>query len=219
LSTASSSKPNVSGKTNQPQVLNQVRPHSSQPPTSVFTKQNALAADTSLKQIINKDLSEYESIVQTFRKEKWDELFDNALAVTKSLAEQAGSALSSLTKTKESRVKHVFEFHSKLSMAVACFIFLFVGAPMGAIVRKGGFGWPLLISIVFFMMFIVITIFSKNIAERFVINAVLASWMNCLIIFPMGLALTYWAMRDMTMQQLADFLKIKLPTPTKKTIT
>ena len=80
---------------------------------------------------------------------------------------------------------------------------------MGAIVRKGGFGWPLLISIIFFMLFIVIGIFSKNIAERFVIDAVLSAWMNCLVIFPMGLLLTYWAMRDMGWSQIVDFLKFK----------
>ena len=81
-----------------------------------------------------------------------------------------------------------------------------VGAPMGAIVRKGGFGWPLLISIVFFMLFIIISIFSKNIAERFVIEATPAAWMNCMIIFPMGLLLTFWAMRDQSLQQIADSL-------------
>ena len=83
---------------------------------------------------------------------------------------------------------------------------------MGAIVRKGGFGWPLLISIIFFMLFIVISIFSKNIAERFVIDAVLAAWMNCLVIFPMGLLLTYWAMRDMGWSQIVDFFKSVIPT-------
>ena len=80
---------------------------------------------------------------------------------------------------------------------------------MGAIVRKGGFGWPLLISIVFFMLFIVISIFSKNIAERFVINAIAAAWMNTLVIFPMGLALTYWSMRDMGVGQIWEFFSFK----------
>jgi lipopolysaccharide export system permease protein len=89
-------------------------------------------------------------------------------------------------------------------MAVACIIFLFIGAPMGAIVRKGGFGWPLLISIIFFMIYIILTIFCKNIAERFVIDAVLAAWTPCLVILPIGLILSYQAMRD---AKGLDFLK------------
>lgn len=166
-------------------------------------------------QTINGNLEDYTSILGTFQKNKQPELLDKAKGTVRSLRDQAENMDKSLRRTRENRVKHVYEFNSKFSLAIACFIFLFVGAPMGAIVRKGGFGWPLLISIVFFMLFIVIGIFSKNIAERFVIDAVLASWMNSLVVFPMGLVLTYWAMRDISLTQLMDFLKIKLPAPKK----
>jgi len=149
------------------------------------------------------------AIIMQYPKLTRDRILDKASNEVRSLRDQAQYTQSVLSNSEENRVKHVFEFYSKFSLAVACFIFLFVGAPMGAIVRKGGFGWPLLISIVFFMLFVVITIFSKNIAERFVIGAVLASWLNCLIIFPMGLALTFWAMHDATIQQLVDFFKFK----------
>ena len=67
---------------------------------------------------------------------------------------------------------------------------------MGAIVRKGGFGYPMIIAILFFMAFIVLNIFSKNIAERFVIPPVQAAWLPAAIFFPMGLILTYLAMND-----------------------
>lgn len=162
-----------------------------------------------LPQTIDKPLEEYVSIAETFTKETRRKSIDQAITSARSIKDQAASSFRSLKKTMENRVKHVFEFHSKYSLAIACFIFLFVGAPMGAIVRKGGFGWPLLISIIFFMLFIVISIFSKNIAERFVIHAILAAWMNCLVIFPMGLLLTYWAMRDMGWSQIVDFFKWK----------
>lgn len=162
-----------------------------------------------LPQTIDKPLQEYSSIAETFTKETRRKSIDQAITSARSIKDQAASSFRSLKKTMENRVKHVFEFHSKYSLAIACFIFLFVGAPMGAIVRKGGFGWPLLISIIFFMLFIVISIFSKNIAERFVIHAILAAWMNCLVIFPMGLLLTYWAMRDMGWSQIVDFFKWK----------
>ncbi len=148
-------------------------------------------------------------VVMQYPKNTRGRILDKASNDVRSLRDQARHSNSTLSKVRENRVKHVFEFNSKFSMALACFIFLFVGAPMGAIVRKGGFGWPLLISIVFFMLFVVITIFSKNIAERFVINAILASWLNCLIIFPMGLVLTFWAMHDVTIQQVGDFFKLK----------
>jgi lipopolysaccharide export system permease protein len=158
---------------------------------------------------VDSSLTGAAAIVMLYPQNTRGRIFDKATNDVRSLRDQARHAQSALSKIKENRVKHVFEFYSKFSLAVACFIFLFVGAPMGAIVRKGGFGWPLLISIVFFMLFVVITIFSKNIAERFVIDAVLASWLNCLIIFPMGLVLTFWAMHDVTIQQVGDFFKLK----------
>lgn len=161
------------------------------------------------KQVLDKPLGQYTSLLETFEINRRRELLDKAKSPIHLIQDQAETTLRSLEKTKESRVKHVFEFHAKFSLAMACLIFLFVGAPMGAIVRKGGFGWPLLISIVFFMLFIVIGIFSKNIAERFVIDAVTAAWMNCLVVFPMGLILTYWAMRDMGVGQIAEFFSFK----------
>ena len=86
--------------------------------------------------------------------------------------------------------------HTKYSMAVVCIIFVFVGAPLGAIVRKGGFGYPLLVSVVAFIVFIVLTIFCRKIAETFLVPAALAAWLPCIVLFPIGLWLTVKAMAD-----------------------
>ena len=136
------------------------------------------------------------SFAQTIPDTRLAEMYGKAKTFARTIHSQTETALRSIDRKRESRVNHVFELHNKFSMAVACFIFLFIGAPMGAIVRKGGFGYPLLIAIVFFMFYMIMTIFSKNIAERFVIDAVLAAWLPCLVLFPIGLVLTYMAMRD-----------------------
>lgn len=148
----------------------------------------------------------HRSILETFKPSDRAEYLGKAKVAVRNTLDQLSNLDSNLRRIREGRVQYVYEFHSKFSFALACFIFLFIGAPMGAIVRKGGFGWPLLISIFFFMLFIIISIFSKNIAERFVIDATLAAWMNCIIIFPMGLVLTWWAMHDQNLQQIADKL-------------
>lgn len=183
-----------------------------QQPTIIRTPRPGISRSMPWPQTIEKDLKEYDSFIQLFPHDKQSEMRSGVLSTSRTMIDQAATTLASLSSSKKSRVKHLFEFNNKFSLAVACFIFLFIGAPMGAIVRKGGFGWPLLISISFFMLFITITIFSKGIAERFVINTVLASWLNCLVIFPMGLLLTFWAMRDTNLTQLADYFKIKLPS-------
>lgn len=152
------------------------------------------------------DATHYRSIIETFKPTERGEFINKAKVAVRSTIDQLSNLDSNLQRIREGRVQYVYEFHSKFSFALACFIFLFIGAPMGAIVRKGGFGWPLLISIFFFMLFIIISIFSKNIAERFVIDAALGAWMNCIIIFPMGLLLTWWAMHDQNLQQISDKL-------------
>ena len=148
-------------------------------------------------QKIEKPLSEYSSILELFP--YWTtkrNLYTKAQSYARNVQGLAMSASRDYAKFKESKVKHIYELHIKFSMAAVCFIFLFIGAPMGAIVRKGGFGYPILISIVFFMIFIILTIFCKKLAETYVVPAALAPWIPCAILFPIGLILTYRAMND-----------------------
>ncbi len=158
-----------------------------------------------LKQNIEKPLAEYNSFIELFEQKKRTELLDKAKSFSRTVQGQAESAKRSMERIRVSRVKHVFEMNSKFSTAAACLIFLFIGAPMGAIVRKGGFGYPLLISIIFFMIFMIITIFSKNLAERAVISATLAAWMSSIVLAPFGIVLTWAAMTD---RKILSFDKI-----------
>ncbi len=146
------------------------------------------------KQTNIQQLSSLNSILETFPKASRKDLLQRAKVVARSTHHQADSAVRSLKLKREQRAKYVFELNSKYSLAFACILFLFIGAPMGAIVRKGGFGYPMLIAIGFFMLFMIITIFSKNIVEKDIIHPVIAAWLPNIILFPISLLLTYQAM-------------------------
>jgi len=148
------------------------------------------------KQTIDKPLKTYDSILETFPDSKRQPYPNKAIQHARSIKSNSESAHRFLVKTKEKRIKHVFELYSKYSFAVVCFVFLFIGAPMGALVRKGGFGYPLLIAIIFFMLFITLTLTFKRMAEAFVVHPILAVWLPNLIILPIGFFLTYKAMND-----------------------
>jgi lipopolysaccharide export system permease protein len=79
---------------------------------------------------------------------------------------------------------------------LACIILFLIGAPLGAIIRKGGLGTPLIFAIVFFMLFY----FSSTIGEKFAkentVSPWIGMWMATLVLLPVGLFLTYKAMRD-----------------------
>lgn len=129
-------------------------------------------------------------------------IMTKAKASIRAIKSQAESGSRIIDNMRESKVKHVYELHTKYSMAVVCFIFVLIGAPMGAIVRKGGFGYPILVSIIFFMLFVILTIFCRKIAETFVVSASVAAWIPCMVLFPIGAFLTYKAMNDSVLVNL-----------------
>ncbi|THH41295.1 LptF/LptG family permease [Neolewinella litorea] len=136
------------------------------------------------------------SLLDSVPREDHSRIYNRARSSIRSVTAQAQSTLRLLPGIQESRVKHIYDMHMKYSMAVVCIIFIFIGAPMGAIVRKGGFGYPILVSIIFFVIFIILTIFCRKLAESFVVSGVFAGWLPCLILFPISLWITFSAMND-----------------------
>lgn len=159
-------------------------------------KARSLRGNSPLAQVRLDRLDSLEYFGQTFLADKQPDLYSRAETYARGVQGQLQTVANIIQRKKEARVKHYFELHSKFSFAVACVIFLFIGAPMGAIVRKGGFGYPMIIAILFFMGYIVLNIFSKNIAERFVIPPIEAAWLPVMVFFPLGLILTYLAIND-----------------------
>jgi len=177
-------------------------------------KENKHKKVAAYKQIIDSTLTSYPSILALFKNNHRANLRSKAKTMARNSRSQIEANLRSLNRFKETRVKHIYELHSKFTMAIACFIFLFIGAPMGAIIRKGGFGFPILIAIVFFILFTVLNMLFKKIAETFVIEPILATWMPVIIIFPIGVFLTSRAMSDkkvvdfnMMIQSISGFFK------------
>lgn len=92
--------------------------------------------------------------------------------------------------------KFVIALHSKYVIGVACIILFFVGAPLGAIIRKGGMGLPLVVAVLLFLTYHFTGILAKNSAENGAIDPVIASWLSTAIMFPLSIYLTYRATTD-----------------------
>ncbi len=92
--------------------------------------------------------------------------------------------------------KHVISLHEKYVLAFACIILFFVGAPLGALIRKGGIGLPLVIAILLFLTYHFIGIFAKNSSLDGTLNPVLATWLSTLIMLPLSVYLTKRATKD-----------------------
>lgn len=135
-----------------------------------------------------------------------EQYYKQGLSLSRSLHQNNERLQASLKSVRVNRVKHVYELHSKFSLATICVIFLFIGAPMGAIVRKGGFGYPLLVSVIFFTIFILLTLMFKKLAESEAVDATLSAWMACIVMLPISAVLTYKAMNDARMINLDQWI-------------
>lgn len=112
--------------------------------------------------------------------------------------------------------KHIISLHEKYVLGFACIILFFVGAPLGALIRKGGIGLPLVIAILLFLTYHFIGIFSKNSSHDGSFNSVFATWLSTLIMLPLSIFLTRRATNDKGLfefdsylEPIKKFLKIK----------
>jgi len=92
--------------------------------------------------------------------------------------------------------KHQIVFHKKFSFSIACFLLFFIGAPLGAIIRKGGLGMPAVISTLFFILFCVISFIGEKYTAEGVIPAWEGMWIASAVLLPIGIFLTYKATND-----------------------
>lgn len=125
------------------------------------------------------------------------------------------SALTQMRSMRDSQGRFLYEMNMKYSYALICLVFLFIGAPMGAIIQKGGFGMPILVAIVFFMIYMVGIIFCKNLKDTHDISYIAAAWIPLLIELPIALILTYRAVNDFKMINF-DFKKLLIDINPKK---
>jgi len=102
--------------------------------------------------------------------------------------------------------KFEIALHEKYVLSIACIVLFFVGAPLGAIIRKGGIGLPIVVAILLFLTYHFIGIFAKNSAEDGSFPAYIATWLSTFIMLPLGIYLTYRATTDQGLFVLDDIL-------------
>jgi len=122
---------------------------------------------------------------------------NNARAV-KNMLDYSISEFDDLTKL---RARHKIEWHRKLTLAVACFVMFFIGAPLGSIIRKGGFGLPIVISVLLYLGFHIVSLTGEKAAKTLAWTPLDGMWMPIAVLLPLGLFLTFQASND---SQLLD---------------
>lgn len=99
------------------------------------------------------------------------------------------------SKGRELRLYEI-EWHRKIALSLACLVLFMIGAPLGSIIRKGGLGTPLVFAVVFFMIFYFLSSTGEKSAKEDVMSVFTGMWLSTIVLVPMGLFITYKAMRD-----------------------
>ncbi|MCD7940461.1 MAG: LptF/LptG family permease [Bacteroides intestinalis] len=117
-----------------------------------------------------------------------------------SRAESAGSDWSfksfNITQTDTSLRRHMTSWHEKLTLSVACLIFFFIGAPLGGIIRKGGLGMPVVVSVLIFIIYYIINNTGYKMARDGQWIVWMGMWTSTAILAPLGAFLTYKSNND-----------------------
>jgi lipopolysaccharide export system permease protein len=104
--------------------------------------------------------------------------------------------------------KYETEFYKKFSLPIACIVFFFIGAPLGAIIRKGGLGTPAVISVLFFVVYYVISISAEKSARELLISPFLGMFASTFVLLPIGAFLTYKATTDSSLMSSDTYVAI-----------
>ncbi|MDR1591436.1 MAG: LptF/LptG family permease [Prevotellaceae bacterium] len=104
-------------------------------------------------------------------------------------------------------VRHAIELHLKFTLSFACLIFFFIGAPLGAIIGKGGLGVPAVASIGLFIVYYIINTFGQKMARETLWDVWQGMWLSSAVLLPIGIFFTYKAATDSTLFNAETYQK------------
>ncbi len=147
------------------------------------------------------------------------DILNIAVSNVKSTAYSIDSSKLELFNKQKNINKHLIALYDKFVIVFACFLMFFIGAPLGAIIRKGGLGLPIVFAVLIFITFHFINTFGKRLAQENGMTPFLGSWLSSFILTPLAVLLTYRATNDIglinmdsLLAPIQKFIKKILPT-------
>ena len=159
-------------------------------------------------QIITKDsvapvvVNSSQDIFNLYKRYEKDQLLTSAKNSVTNILNSVSGKKEDLQRRFKIYNMHILSLHKKYALALSCIILFFVGAPLGAIIRKGGIGLPMVIAIVLFLAYYFIGVFASNYAKEGNIHPIFGAWLSTLIMLPLSVFLTKRATAD---RGLMDF--------------
>jgi lipopolysaccharide export system permease protein len=135
-----------------------------------------------------------------------------AISVARDIARKSKSyierTLEDVSNKDKFIARHEIEWHRKFFFAFACIVLFFIGAPLGAIIRKGGLGLPSVFAIILFVVYYMITITGEKMAKTGALEPWIGMWISTIILLPLGFFLTWKAANDSAIMDKEAYSKL-----------
>jgi lipopolysaccharide export system permease protein len=177
---------------------------------------DSLRVNPELKPDTIVDIDKTIAAMGTFEKA---DLYQRAIDYVRGNSQIISQQMDEMYQRKKMVNSYAMEYHRKFTLSIACLIFFFIGAPLGAIIRKGGLGMPVVVSILMFIAYYMLMITGEKFAREDAWSMQSGMWFASLIFLPLGIWLTYKAATDsgiMSMEsyqiffnKLKDYISLK----------
>lgn len=168
----------------------------------------SISMDTGKSQEIRNTKFSKNNFLENLPFDRRGQIASNALYSARNMKSITDDNLMDKEIKSKSLAKHKIEWQRKFTLSFACLILFFIGAPLGAIIRKGGLGMPIVVSIIFFVIYHVISISGEKFAREGVIPPWKGMWLSSVILLPIGIFLTYKATTDSALFDIESYKKL-----------
>ncbi len=162
---------------------------------------NKLVKDTILKNNFKTD------ILENFDDENRNSIVSSANTFISNNIDNISSFKETLLNKQKIINSYNTEYHKRLAFSMACLVLFFIGTPLGSIIRKGGFGLPMIMAIVIFVIYFFISTLGKNMAESNTISPFLGGWLASIVLLPFGILLMIRATKDKGIFNVDTFIQ------------
>ena len=143
-----------------------------------------------------KELKDKKVVLNNFNSAEKLRILEQAASSLRSSKSSLDFSITTFDQEQERVYRHQIEWHRKFTLSFACLVLFLVGAPLGAFVRKGGLGMPVVFSLIFFVLYHMVSITGEKLAREAVLTPFWGMWLSSAVLLPIGLFLTYKSTQD-----------------------
>jgi lipopolysaccharide export system permease protein len=142
---------------------------------------------------------------------------NNAMGEVRSIKDVVKPRIATYNENQNIVRRYLVEYQKKFTLSAACLVLFLIGAPLGAIIRKGGLGLPVVISVIFFLIYYIIATIGEKSAKDGSVSPLFGTWIAIFVLTPIGLFLSYKAANDSVLFDMELYKRFFLNLFKKKT--